>query len=101
MQTARVTILMTPDKKAAFDALAASRGMSTGEFFRQAGNRLANAEGVEEEEALALVVDELEKMLPAMQDDLDAIRVSIAEARAAIAEALHEAEAPKPTCEAA
>lgn len=42
MQTARVTILMTLEKKAAFDAIAAERGISTGEFLRQAGDRAAN-----------------------------------------------------------
>ena len=88
MQTARVTVLMTPDKKSAFDALAASRGLSTGEFFRQAGDRLAEAEAEEERVALALVVDELERSLPQMQADLEAIRGSVAEARAAIARAL-------------
>ena len=88
MQTARVTILMTPDKKATFDAIAAGRGVSTGEFFRQAGDRLAGADAAEDDAALASVVDELEQRLPSMQADLDAIRASIAEARIAIAEAL-------------
>jgi hypothetical protein len=66
MQTARVTILMTPEKKAAFDAMAAKRGMSTGEFFRQAGDRAANENSAEEEE-LAALVRELAEAVPDMQ----------------------------------
>lgn len=66
MQNARVTILMTPEKKAAFDAMAAKRGMSTGEFFRQAGDRAANENSGEEEE-LAALVKELVQAVPDMQ----------------------------------
>lgn len=66
MQTARVTILMSPEKKAAFDAVAAKRGISTGEFFRQAGDRAANENSAEEEE-LAALVKELVEAVPDMQ----------------------------------
>ena len=84
MHTARVTILMPPDKKAAFDSLAAERGMSTGEFFRRAGDREA-AKDAEIELELGALVGELEEALPKMHDDLKAMSGSIAEARAAIA----------------
>jgi hypothetical protein len=94
MQTARVTILMAPEKKAAFDALAAERGVSTGEFFRQAGDRAA-AFHDQEEEALALLIDELEQLLPAMHQKLDDMHASIASARAAIHESLAAVEATK------
>jgi hypothetical protein len=57
---------MTPEKKAAFDALAAKRGMSTGEFFRQAGDRAVNDDTSEEEE-LAALVNELAEAVPDMQ----------------------------------
>ena len=66
MQTARVTILMTPEKKAAFDAIAAERGISTGEFLRQAGDRAANDDLADEAELSALV-QELAEAVPTMQ----------------------------------
>jgi hypothetical protein len=66
MQTARVTILMSPEKKAAFEAVAAKRGISTGEFFRQAGDRAANDDSSEEAE-LAALVRELAEAVPDMQ----------------------------------
>ena len=66
MQTARVTILMSPEKKAAFDAIASKRGISTGEFFRQAGDRAANDVSAEEAE-LAALVSELAEAVPDMQ----------------------------------
>lgn len=72
MQTARVTILMTPDRKAAFDALAAERGLSTGEFFRRAGDREAVGDNADKEALLAALTDELEASLPEMRDDFDA-----------------------------
>jgi hypothetical protein len=67
MQTARVTILMSPEKKAAFDAVAAKRGISTGEFFRRAGDRAANDDSAQEEEELAALVRELAEAVPDMQ----------------------------------
>ena len=66
MQNARVTILMSPEKKAAFDAIASKRGISTGEFLRQAGDRAANDETAEEAE-LAALVRELAEAVPDMQ----------------------------------
>lgn len=88
MQTERVTFLTTPDHKAALDAFAAGNGKSVGHVMREASSLYLAQERAGEDEALAMVVDELEKALPQMQDDLEAIRASIAEARAAIAEAL-------------
>ena len=72
MQTARVTILMAPDRKAAFDALAAERGLSTGEFFRRAADREAISDGGDKEALLAALTDELEESLPQMRDDFEA-----------------------------
>ncbi len=71
MQTARVTILMTPDKKAAFDAVATKRGVSTGEFFRRAGDREAQDNEGEKEAELAVLTRELEDALPQMREDFD------------------------------
>lgn len=77
MQTSRVTILMTPDKKAAFDAVAAERGLSTGEFFRRAGDREVIGDNGEKEATLAALTDELEAALPEMRDDFDASLASL------------------------
>lgn len=69
MQTARVTILIIPEKKAAFDAIAAKRGISTGEFLRQAADRASNDNSAEEEE-LAALVRELADAVPDMEKRL-------------------------------
>lgn len=83
MHTARVTILMPPERKAGFDALAADRGISTGEFFRRAGEREA-VQQADTETELAGVVQELAQALPEMQADIQAMRQAIADAREAI-----------------
>lgn len=88
MQTERVTFLTTPDHKAALDAFASSNGISVGHVVREATSSYIAQESVEEEEARTLILDEVERALPHMQDDLNAIRASIADARAAIAKAL-------------
>ncbi|WP_267382001.1 MULTISPECIES: hypothetical protein [unclassified Sphingomonas] len=88
MQTERVTFLTTPDHKAALDAFAASNGRSVGHVVREATTSYIAQESMEEDEARALVIAEIERALPRMHEDLNAMRASIAEARAAIAEAL-------------
>ena len=88
MQTERVTFLTTPDHKAALDAFATSNGMSVGHVVREATTSFIAQEGADEEEVRSAILDEVLQALPRMQDDLDAIRTSIAEARAAIATAL-------------
>lgn len=88
MQTERVTFLTTPEHKAALDAFAANHSMSMGHVVREATSSYLAQESAEEEEARALILDEVEQALPRMQEDLDAIRASIAEARAAISKAL-------------
>jgi len=89
MQTERVTFLTTPDHKAALDAFAAGSGKSVGHVMREASSWYLAQELAAEDEALALVVDELEQALPRMQEDLALMRASIAEARTAIAKALN------------
>ncbi len=85
MHTERVTILMSPDKKAAFDALAASRGQSVGEFFRQAGDKAAAESDAEKEAELAVLAEELERAIPEMRADIEAMRRSIQDARETVA----------------
>ena len=79
--TERVTILMPPDKKAALSALAAERGLSLGEFFRQAGDRLA-AEKTDEEEALIALTAEVNAAIPRMLTALDEMHNTIGALRA-------------------
>ena len=88
MQTERVTFLTTPDQKAALDAFAANTGRSVGHVVREATANYMAKDGGEEDEGVALLLQEIERALPAMQEDLNAMRASIAEARAAIAAAL-------------
>ena len=57
---------MSLEKEAAFDSIAAERGISTSEFLRQAGDRAANDDLTDEAE-LAALVDELVETVPAMQ----------------------------------
>ena len=90
MQTERVTFLTTPDHKAALDAFAAANGMSVGHVVREATSSYLAQEGLDEDEARTLIMEEVEQAMPRIQEDLDAMRASIAEARAAIAEALRE-----------
>lgn len=96
MQTERVTFLTTPDHKAALDAYAAGQGMSVGHVVREATANYIAQESADEDEARALIIEEIERALPGMQDDLDAMRVSIATARAAIADALGASEPAQP-----
>lgn len=91
MQTERVTFLTTPDHKAALDAFAAGSGKSVGHVMREASTRYIAQPAVaadEYEEALELVIPELEAMLAKMNDRMDSMEASIARARAAVARAL-------------
>ncbi len=89
MQTERVTILMPPDKKAAFNALAAERGLSLGEFFRQAGDKLA-AEEAEQEAELAMVAAEINAAFPRMIERMDAMSAKLQAVNAEVRQMLRE-----------
>ena len=95
MQTERVTFLTTPDQKAALDAFAASNGLSVGHVVREATSTYMAQEPADDEEVRALIMADIERALPQMQDDLNAMRASIAEARAAIEKALRASVAPQ------
>ncbi len=85
MQTARVTVLMTPERKAALEATASGLGVSTGEYIRLA---VDNYQDPDEDALRIALTEQLIEAIPAMQADLDAMAVSIASARAAIGAAL-------------
>ena len=98
MQTERVTFLTSRDHKAALDAFAASEGKSVGNVVREATARyIANGkdEDDEYEQALDLILPELEAMLPKWLAQFDAMERSIDEARESIRKSLEAVEATK------
>jgi hypothetical protein len=70
MRTARTTVLMTPEEKAALEKRAANRGVSSGEYIRLA---VDNFEKVSDEDQaeLAALVEEVNKAVPKMKASLD------------------------------
>jgi hypothetical protein len=91
MQTERVTFLTTPDHKAALDAFAASEGHSVGHVLREASSRYIAqpTAGVDEyEEALEMVLPELEAAVAKWNRQLDSMHDSLDRATQAIDRAL-------------
>lgn len=70
MQTARMTILMTPDYKAEIARRAASRGVSSSEYIRDAVDRMDHAADVDGAELAALVA-QVNEALPRMRGALE------------------------------
>ena len=66
MQTARVTVLMTPDRKASLEVSAKALGMSIGEYIR-----LALDDYRPQQTALAALVSEVNTLIPTMQDAME------------------------------
>ena len=69
MQTARVTVLMTPDRKAQLEPRAADMGVSSGEFIRLAVDSFNPGET--ESAELAALIEELSEAVPRMRAALD------------------------------
>lgn len=91
MQTERVTFLTSPDHKAALDAYAAKSGKSVGHVLREASARYLEQDqdsADEYEEALDLIVPELEKMLASWNCKLDSMEKSLDDAHRAVRQAL-------------
>ena len=80
MQTERVTFLTTPDHKAALDAFASSNGMSVGHVVREASSQYmaqsAQASS-DDEEALRLLIPEVELAVANMQRTIADMRADI------------------------
>lgn len=70
MKTARTTVLMTPEEKAAIEKRAASRGVSSSEYIRLAVDNFEKVSD-EEEAELAALVEEVNKAIPKMKASLD------------------------------
>jgi hypothetical protein len=91
MQTERVTFLTTPENKAQLDSYAAGAGKSVGHILREASSRYLAAgqsESDSYDEALDLVLPELEAGLAKWNLQLDSMNQSIDRACAAIERAL-------------
>lgn len=69
MQTARVTVLMTPDRKAAIEQRAAELGVSSGEYIRLAVDNY-NPSDMEAAE-LAELIMEVNRAVPKMMASLE------------------------------
>lgn len=70
MQTERVTFLTSPDQKAKLDAYAASNGHSVGHVLREASMRYVAEGDADGEEALQLLVREVNEAVPQMRADI-------------------------------
>lgn len=76
MQTERVTILMTPAKKAALAARAAAQHISVGQYVRR---KVEDEDDLtpEQEAELALLVAEVNKAVPRMIEQLDQMSATL------------------------
>jgi hypothetical protein len=70
MNSARMTILMPPDRKAAIEQRAFQRGVSSGEYARNAFDSYEAVSEAEEAELAALVA-EVNKAIPRMAASID------------------------------
>jgi hypothetical protein len=70
MRTARTTVLMTPEEKAALEKRAANRGVSSGEYIRLAVDNFEKVSDDEEAE-LAALVQELTAAGPKIRASLE------------------------------
>lgn len=76
MQTERITILASPMEKKAMAARANARGISMGEYLRRRG--LDDDDSTPEEEAeLAVLVDQVNALVPKMQASIDRINTRL------------------------
>lgn len=90
MQTERVTILMTPERKAKLASRAASRGISVGEYLRRRAED--DDELTPEQEAeLAELVRQANIAIPQMAESLDRMSEMLRETNADIDRTLREA----------
>jgi hypothetical protein len=71
LQTERVTFLTSRDHKKALDAYASKSGQSVGNVVREATVRYLAQPPSDEEEALALLAEELNDAAPRIQASLD------------------------------
>jgi hypothetical protein len=90
MRTARATVLMTPDEKAAIERRAASMGVSSGEYIRLAVDNFEKI-SPEQEVELAALVEEANKAIPEMAAMLDKMSNDLRETHEEVDRMLREA----------
>jgi hypothetical protein len=96
MQSERVTFLTSADHKAALDAYAAANGQSVGNVVREAtAHYIAQPPADEYEEALNLLLPELEAMLGKWNRQFDSMEAALDRAHEAVRESLRRVEATK------
>ena len=86
MQTERVTFLTSPEHKKALDAFATKRGESVGNVVREATARYISEPtlSTDEEEALKILVAELNEAVPKMRASFERSIARLAESNAEI-----------------
>ena len=89
MQTERVTILMTPAKKAELAARAAAQNMSIGQYVRR---KVEDEDALtpEQEAELALLVEQVNEAIPKMAASLDSMIATVRTTREKIDATLRE-----------
>ena len=88
MQTERVTILMSSERKASVANRAAARGISVGEYLRQKVEDDEDELTPEQEAELSALVAEANRAIPAMAASLDSMIETVSEMRRNIRETL-------------
>jgi hypothetical protein len=78
MHTARLTVLMPPERKAKIERDAAEMGISSGEYVRLAVDNFDKRTAAEEAE-LSSLVDEVNKVIPKMAASLDGMSRTLQE----------------------
>jgi len=78
MRTARTTVLMTPDEKAAIEKRAASMGVSSGEYIRLAVDNFEKI-SPEQEAELEALAKEVNAVIPKMAAMLDSMSRTLQE----------------------
>ena len=92
MQTERVTILMTPDRKARVASRAAARGISMGEYLRRKVEDDDEDELTLEQEAeLGELIREANIAIPEMAESLDRMSAMLQKTNADIDKTLRQA----------
>jgi uncharacterized protein (DUF2384 family) len=90
MQTERVTILMSPDRKAQVASRAAARGISMGEYLRRKVEDDDEELTPEQEAELAELIRQANIAIPEMAESLDRMSDMLRKTNAEIEETLRE-----------
>lgn len=90
MQTERVTILMTPERKGKVASRAASRGISVGEYLRRKIEDDDDELTPEQEAELEMLVREANEAIPKMVESLDQMIETVRSTREGIQDTLKQ-----------